>query len=215
MVAESYPKTTLVLVRHGQARASGGSYDRTTPLSHLGRRQAAALASELLAGDAIHALYASPFPRAVETAEFLRDTLGLELVVDPRLAEFELDATTIENVVERLDLLIWKPEHKSASGETLAGFCTRVATFCEEVARLHPGERVAVVSHAGSIEAKIRWALGIGSEISWGHGFEIPNASITELEHWPKGRAQGGAPRYTSLLRIGDTRHLGEMATDL
>ena len=207
---EQYPKTTLILIRHGQARDFG----RTAPLTDLGRRQVAALASELRAGQPVDVLYVSPFSRAVETAGLLSDRLGLESVVEPRLAEFELEGGTIENVEKRLDLLIWKPEHRSASGETLARFCTRVATFCEDVVRLHIGERVAVVCHDGTIGATIRWSLGIRPDAPWEHDFDIPNASITELEHWPDGRMRGGAPRYTSLLRVGDVKHLSGMATD-
>ena len=210
-MAEQYPKTTLILIRHGQAGwGNSTDYGRATPLTELGRRQATALASELRAGEPIDVLYTSAFQRAVETAEVLSDKLGLEPVVKPRLAEFELE----ETVEKRPDLLVWKPEHRSAPGETLAGFCTRVAAFCEEIVGLHRDHRVAVVSHAGTIGAQIRWALGIPPDAPWGHDFEAPNASITELEHWPQGRIEGGAPRYTSVLRVGDVRHLGEIATD-
>ena len=209
-MAQQYQKTTLILVRHGQAVGFG----RTAPLTDLGRRQAAAVASELQAAEPIDAVYTSPFSRAVETAELVSDKLGLEPVVDPRLAEFEIEGSTIESVEKRLDLLIWKPEHRSASGETLMEFCARVASVCEEIVRQHVGQRVVIVSHAGTIGAQVRWSLGIGPEARWEHDFEAPNASITELEHWPDGRVKGGAPRFTVLLRVGDVNHLGGMATD-
>ena len=209
-MAEQYSKTTLVLIRHGQA----ADFGRTAPLTDIGRRQVAALASELRAGEPFDALYSSPFSRAVETAEPLCEQLGLESVVEPRLAEYELEGATIETVKKRLDLLIWKPDHRSASGETLAEFCTRVTTFCEEVVRLHVGQRVAIVSHDGTTGAIIRWSLRIGPDAAWEHDFDIPNASITELEHWPHGRIRGGAPRYTALLRVGDVKHLTGIATD-
>ena len=210
-----YPKTTLVLIRHGQASCGeGADYGRTAPLTDLGRRQVAALASELAAGEPVDALYTSPFSRAVETAEVLSSKLGLEPVVDARLAEFELQGATIETVEKRLDLQFWKPEHKSASGVTLSEFCTRVSASCQDLVRLHGDERLAVVSHEGTIGATIRWSLGIGPDAPWDHDFDVPNASITELEHWPHGRVKGGAPRYTSLLRVGDVKHLAGMATD-
>ena len=203
------------MIRHGQASwDKSADLGRTTPLADLGRRQVAGLASALRAGEPVDVLCTSPFSRAVETAELLSDKLGLRSVVDPRLAEFELEGATIENVEKRLDLLIWTPEHRSVSGETLARFCTRVADFCEEIVRLHVGERVAIVSHAGTIGATIRWSLGVGPDAPWEHDFDVSNASITELEHWPHGRVKRGAPRYTSLLRVGDVKHLGELATD-
>ena len=213
-VAEQYQKTTLILIRHGQASwGKSSDYGRKVPLTDLGRRQVAALALELQAGEPVDALYTSPFPRAVETAELVSDKLGLESVVEPRLAEFEVEGATIEMVMKRFDL-IWKPEHKSATGETLSQFCSRVSAFCDEIVKLHAGQRLAVVSHGGTIEATIRWSLGIGPDAPWEHDFEVPNASITELEHWPHGRVKGGPPRYTALLRFGDVRHLGDIATD-
>ena len=91
MVAEQYPKTTLVLIRHGQAIwGKRGDFGRTVPLTDLGRRQVTALASGMQAGEHVDALYVSPFRRAVETADILAHKLGLEAVVDLRLAEFEL-----------------------------------------------------------------------------------------------------------------------------
>ena len=152
--------------------------------------------------------------RALETAELLSGQIGLEPVVDPGLAEFQLPGATAENVEKRLDLQFWRPEHQSASGETLAGFAARVAATCEKIAGLHGNQRVAVVSHAGTIGATLRWSLGIGPDAAWDHDFEIPPASITELEYWPDGRVEGGAPRYTNIFRVGDTTHLGETATD-
>ena len=40
------------------------------------------------------------------------------------------------------------------------------------------------------------------------HDFPIANASITELIHWPQGRLDGGAPRYTEFVSIGSVAHL-------
>ena len=72
-----------------------------------------------------------------------------------------------------------------------------------------------IVSHDGTIGAQLRWSVGIKPGAPWEHDFEIANASVSVLEHWPYGRVRGGAPRYTALVRIGDVGHLGEMATDI
>lgn len=215
-MAEQYPKTTLLLIRHGQARAidGGATFGPTPPLSPLGRRQVASLASALRSYEPIDFLYTSPFTRAVQTADILGTELGLEQQTDPRLAEYQIPGATVETV-QNVDLLFWKPEHESATGETLEQFCGRVASFCDNVVRTHAGKRVAIVSHAGTIGAQLRWSVGMKPEASWEHDFETANASISVLEHWPYGRIKGGAPRYTSLLRVGDTDHLGDMATDI
>ena len=212
---EEYPATTMLLVRHAQARAGDSSrLGPDTPLSKLGRLQVEALASELVADAPVAAVYTSPLPRAVQTASLLCERLGLEAVLDPRLTEFEMGTKEVEAILGRPDLLIWHPEHR-ADDETLREFSARVAAFCDEVVERHPDERLAVVSHAGTIDATLRWALGITPDSPWQHEFEVANASITELEFWPRGRIQGGAPRYAVLRRVGDVTHLDDLVSEI
>ena len=212
--------TTLVLVRHGQARAESGAYDEDTPLSALGRRQAEAVAAELAAKGGTAALYTSPFRRAAQTARPISERLGLEAVVDERLAEFSLgplETLSPQQILqERPDLLFWRPEHVGVEGgETLRDFSTRVAAFCQEAVRKHGGEQVVVVSHAGTTDAVLRWALGLGPDAPWQMECDVSNASITVLKVWPHGRIQGGAPRHAAIGPIGDAAHLGALASDL
>ena len=94
-------------------------------------------------------------------------------------------------------------------------FSIRVAHFLDEAVERHLGERVAVVTHSGTIDAALRWSLGLAHEHSWQHEFNIPNGSITEVEFWPRGRVKGGSPRYANLRSIGEVTHLGGLATDL
>ena len=207
----------LLLIRHCQARARGSSkIGRTTPLSKLGHRQAAALASCIGAGEHPVAVYTSPLRRATETTAHICEKLGLNAIVDPRLAEFELGTMPLGLVQARPDLLLWRPEHRGTDGVSLSEFSTRIAAFCDEIVSKHLGERVAVISHAGTIEAALRWALGIPPNLPWMHEFEcLANASITELEFWPRSRVEGGAPRYAAFRRVGDITHLGDLTTDI
>ena len=215
-LSEDYRTTVLVLVRHGQARVGDDlSLGPKTPLSRLGLRQAALVASELARRSPHTAVYVSPLPRAVESAAPICERLGLEAVVDPRLTEFDLGPATVESVEERPDLLVWRPEHTGADGETLGQFSARVAAFCEEVVDRHLGERVVVVSHAGTMDAVLRWSMGIAATSPWVHDFKIANASITEIELWPRGRVLGGAPRHAILKRVGDVAHLNGLVTDI
>src|SRR5215210_843621 len=215
-MSEEYPATTLLLIRHAQARAADSSLlGPDTPIGQLGRLQVAALVSKLVAAAPPAVVYTSPLPRAVQTASLVCERLGLEAVLDPRLTEFEMGTQEIEVILERPDLLIWHPEHRAADGETLREFSARVAAFCDEVVERHPGERIVVVSHAGTIDATLRWALGITPDSPWQHEFEVANASITELEFWPHGRIRGGASRYTVLRRVGDVTHLDDIVSEI
>lgn len=216
MISSIRWRTTLILIRHGQARSRDGSYDANTPLSGLGRLRAEAVAEALVGETTSAAIYTSPYPRALETSEPLCRRLGLEPVVDPRLAEFDLEAGSFEAVEQRPDLVIWHPEHRGvAYGETLGEFSGRVADFCDEVAERHRNGRVPIFAHSGTIDAVLRWSLGFEASSPWQHEFDLGNASITEIETWPHGRVQRGAPRYAVLPRIGDVTHLEGLASEL
>ena len=211
-----FQATNLLIVRHGQRDSSRlRRINLNPPLSALGRRQAVAVAAALLNGPALDAVYTSPLARALETATVIADHLGLETSIDDRLAEFQVDLDAETSPPGRPDLLAWHPDHAGTDGVTLAEFASRVAEFHSEVVERHPGQRVAVISHAGTIDATLRWALGIDPRSPWQHEFDLPHASITEIEFWPQGRIVGGAPRYAVLNRIGDARHLGAMSTDI
>jgi len=209
------PSVTLVFVRHGQQEAVDGAIGRQSPLSELGRRQAVALAAALAAGPKLAAVYSSPLPRAVETTGAICTRLSLTSTLEARLMEFELGVMPVEQLANRRDLLIWRAGDSGADGETLASFCRRVGDCCDEIAQRHLGERVAIVSHAGTIDAAVRWALDIAPERPWQHEVEVQHASITEIEFWPRGRIDGGSPRYAVMRRLNHTVHLEELASDL
>ena len=215
-MAEEHSATTLLLIRHGQARAGDGSYGPDTPLSELGRNQAEKLAQSLSHDPVPVAVYTSPFARALETAVPLCQKRSLSPIPDLRLREFELGATSLHEAQQRPDLVLWKPDHRGVQGgETLEEFSARVATVCNEVADQHQGECVAIFAHAGTIDAAIRWSVGLTPSTPWQHEFDLTNASITEIVVWPEGRVSGGAPRYSFLRRIGDVAHLSELVSEI
>ncbi len=209
------PRTTLILARHAQARSRDGSYDRHTPLSDLGWRQAAALAMHLLEPRPA-VVYSSPWTRAAETAAPLCERLDVAPVIDDRLVEFELPGQTLESARVRPDLVVWEADDRGVEdGESLREFSLRVAHFFEEIVGRHLGKRVVVVSHSGTMDAAVRWAIGIPPSSPWQHDLLCPNACITELEVWPRGRVPGGSPRYAAIRRVGDVGHLGDLASEM
>ena len=46
------------------------------------------------------------------------------------------------------------------------------------------------------------------TDAAWTTEVEAPHASVSELQHWPKGQDLRGAPRHTLVARLGDVRHL-------
>ena len=85
----------------------------------------------------------------------MANQLGLEVLIDNRLAEFDVDMGLATSVEERPDLLVWHPDHKGADGRTLSQFASTVAAFHEEVVDKHPGQRIAMICHAGTIASAL------------------------------------------------------------
>jgi probable phosphoglycerate mutase len=137
--------TTLLLVRHGETdwNAEGrlqGHTDR--PLNDFGRRQAKELA-ERLAGDGADAIYASDLSRAKETAAIVGERLGLTVVIDPDLREKSWGTWEGLTGDERV--------HVELVGESTLEHQERVMAAVDRIVRRHPGERVVVVTHGGSL----------------------------------------------------------------
>jgi broad specificity phosphatase PhoE len=204
------PSTRIFLVRHAQSDASvndGG-------LTELGLRQAKNLAVAL--GPTIReALLSSPLRRAVQTASAMNRLFS---ILDD-LQEFRFGAAapdTAEMVAERTDLTLWRSDHGFPGGETLGKFQGRVGRVLEKLVVEHPDGTVVAVTHSGFIDAALRWVYRVSSYADWTTEAVLPNASITEIEHWPSGRHPSGAPAFTLVHRVGDVSHLrAEEITDI
>jgi broad specificity phosphatase PhoE len=137
--------TTLLLVRHGETdwNADGrlqGHTDR--PLTDYGRRQARKLAEELEDED-LDAIYSSDLARARETAEIVGARLGLPVVLDPDLREKDWGNWEGLTAVER--------DRVEFVGESTEAHHDRILGALRRIAELHPGGRVLVVTHGGSM----------------------------------------------------------------
>jgi probable phosphoglycerate mutase len=196
----------LLLVRHGHIDPAV-PLGLDSPLSPRGAAQADWLGPGL-GGEGITTLLASPVRRALETARRLSRPLGLEVGVELALSEFLLgwegERSYDDVQISGAHLAIWHPEHRGGE-ESLADFQTRVtALLTAVVLRAAPGDTVALVTHAGVIDAALRWAWGLTSRNPWLAEAELPHCSVTEIRHWPRGRHPEGAPRYSVITRIGD-----------
>lgn len=178
----------VLLVRHGQTDANlepirvQGRLD--VPLNQTGRRQAVELADRV-AGLGLRALYSSDLSRARETAAAVAERTGLEVIVDPRLAEgwrgrweghLFADIATQEPEAyaawRRADEGFRFPE-----GESLAEHRARTSAVLADV-REGPLPAL-VVTHGGTIRLALIEARGL--DLSAFHGFEVPNAEPIAL----------------------------------
>lgn len=198
MVLDREPVRVL-LVRHGEQRT-----DAPDPsLSDRGAAQAQAVAAALgLTRE--DRLVSSTLRRAVETAR----ATGHEPEQVRDLDEFRFGPEwTWQQGDEREDLALWLPEHR-AGAESLEEFQTRVEVALDRLLADAPRGRLVVVVHSGVCDALVRWVIGAAPGTPWTAEVVVPHGSITELHHWPHGRHPSGAPRHTSVVRLGDVAHL-------
>lgn len=91
---------SLILVRHAQAgsRSDFDGDDLLRPLSGRGRHQAADIAGTILdvTGSRVASIVTSPYRRCIETVAPLGAALGVDIVVDPMLAEGPTDTARAE-----------------------------------------------------------------------------------------------------------------------
>ena len=156
----------LILVRHAEpVRIVDADGPADPPLAERGVRQAAALAS-YLGEEPIGGVWSSPLVRARQTAEPLAAALGVDVVVDSELAEWDREATSyipIEELKASGDGR-WAAMVEGSfeeSGVDPVAFRAGVVTAIEHIVTGNPGGSVAVVCHGGVINAYLAHVLGI------------------------------------------------------
>jgi len=212
-VADEEPTPTrLVAIRHGESKSTVGRFvggpRSCTGLSELGVRQCRRLAERLAASGELRGahLYASHYPRAIETAELIAPALGdPPVVVEDGFGEHDpgadCDGLTFEEFLERHGMPDWESDAYAVTfpgGETIADLHHRVGQALARVTARHVGETIVVCCHGGVINAILRQALRAPST----GDFELftTNTSITELVLVRPGRWR--------LLRYNDAGHL-------
>jgi probable phosphoglycerate mutase len=145
--------TRLILCRH----AKPGDAERRGALARSLRHQP------------LSAVYTSPLARALETAEPIAAAHGLEPVQMRDLREIdrgEAGGLTFDELPEEIreELLHRPTEVRLPGGETYGELRQRVCDSLDEIVARHPGETVAVVTHAGPIRAALATWLCAGPE---------------------------------------------------
>ena len=160
-------KTRVYLIRHADVenprRLLYGHLDGFQ-LSELGRAQALAVGDRLRSAD-LKRIVHSPLARAVETAELINSRLAVPAILeaDPELREAEfsryLQGLPYWQIPVRRPLWF---VHKARRGllpgdEAIEHLGGRVLSVMKRLATEHPGETMAIVSHADPLQAA--WLL--------------------------------------------------------
>jgi broad specificity phosphatase PhoE len=171
----------MLLIRHGQSEFNVVySVTRVDPgirdplLTATGREQARA-AAEALAGEGLARLIASPYTRALETAEIIAEILDLPITVDARVGERAAFACDIGSPIAQLrarwprltlDHLddVWWPEHE----ESEAALDRRSEGFRSAMALAEDWASAGVVTHWGFIRSLT--------------GLTVPNGAVLRID---------------------------------
>ena len=160
-------KTRVFLIRHADVenprRLLYGHLDGFQ-LSALGRAQALAVGDRLRSTD-LKRIVHSPLARAVETAELINSRLASLAILeaDPELREAEfsryLQGVPFWQIPVRRPLwLVHKAKRGLLPGdEAIENLGGRVLSVMKRLAVEHPGETMAIVSHADPLQAA--WIL--------------------------------------------------------
>lgn len=184
-------ETRLILIRHGETddnvagRVAGW---RESALTERGRAQVEQVATHVAARYRPVAVYASPLRRAKETADVLAGRLGLVVQVYPGLREIsfgDVEGLTLPELRERFPELLVRAVKADdedmgwPNGETRRQFQTRVRGAFDAIARAHPGQTIAIVTHGGVV-SRLLADIAEGQPGRWS-AYESANCSVAEI----------------------------------
>lgn len=185
--------TKFIIVRHGQSKANEGGYlagVTDAPLSTLGEKQAAAVSEYVLKAYNVDVVYSSPLERACNTVKGVADALGLPIIKDDKLMEFdfgEWEGLDLEEIKEKFDNGYGKWAKDPGvvvphGGESMAHLQSRVVEKLKEIGEKEDGKTVLIGSHSSVIRALQCYIQGLPltkmKNTPW-----VVNGSFTELNY--------------------------------
>jgi probable phosphoglycerate mutase len=197
-LADAGPPLPVLLLRHGATdltaeRRFCGRTDAA--LSALGVAQAAAAAAALAGRGDVARVISSPLQRALRTAEAVAGACGVDLDVEPDLAETDFgdwEGLTLAEITQGWPELARRwlsdPALAAPGGESLADAERRAWAARDRVLASRAGQSgaVVVVSHVTPIKGWTRAA--ILAEPGALFRLHLDAASITEIHHHADGR---------------------------
>lgn len=189
----------VLLIRHGHYERTGGLGDTVWGLSPLGRRQAIKAGRRLArivqsASERLDGVYASPWPRATQTAQVAAREMALHSVrIKPYLHEIvPLVADEQQKKPSPFGLKATSPEDRDAAHRQIDRVHGR---FFKAPRRK---SIVVIFTHGNLVRYLVARTLGLPYE-SW-TSMDIAHCGITELRVYPNG--------FEALIRFNETGHL-------
>ena len=190
----------LLLIRRGlpvtvDNRATGIEAD--PGLSELGLRQAEALA-DWLTNERIDAIYASPKSRARQTVEPLASRLGVDVIVEPLVNEYdqgELEYIPIEHLKAAGDPR-WEAMMNGDDLPNPEVFQAQVVKGIERIITANRGRTVVVGCHGGVVSAYLA------------HLLDIQRVMFYEAHYTSVARVAASSAGHRSVRSMNELGHL-------
>lgn len=204
-------KTTLLLIRHGQTPWNTlGKIQGCTDidLEETGVIQAKLLSQKLDVN--LSAIYTSPLKRAFDTATILGAPYHLKPIKEERLREINFgswEGLNFKEVATRYpdDYTKWRTDALQGpmtDGEGSLKNCSlRGREIILDIAKKHPGETVAIVSHGGFIKASILGLFDL--QMTMYHQMAMGNTCVNTICF--------DENLHPILMRLNDTSHLDSL----
>jgi broad specificity phosphatase PhoE len=181
----------ILLIRHGSTDPLGRVLYGRMPGVHLnaeGRRQAEAVALAVKGRYALSEVVASPMERTRETAQFIADGQGLNIITEDEINEIDFGGWMGESFDELQHREDWKLYNESRStawppgGESMMEVQARAWRALARIMDRHRQQQnvtVAAISHGDVVRALLLLLLGMA--IDHIHRLEIAPASVSEI----------------------------------
>lgn len=172
---EKEATTRILFVRHGKTDFPTDRIycdDREDPKLNAEGRAHATFAANLLASQAVEAIYTSPSNRTRMTAEIIAEGLGAPIAEIEELRERRFgvwDGLYFSQIAQDYpdDYQAWRQDivhYTPNGGETIPQLKDRVVSVVEQLVSKHKSRLVVVVSHVGPIRVALADAMKIPME---------------------------------------------------
>lgn len=160
--------TELFIIRHGEYTFNPDEEPYERGLTEQGIKQAEQLRERLTKTGEFKAevLISSPLARAIETAQIIAPALGLPIIQDSNMEEWNNYDGSPGNKEFLANLKEIPPAQLALTspypgGQSYAEFALRVCTALNRIVHEHAGKKIIIVAHGGIMEASFIYAYGL------------------------------------------------------
>ena len=182
--------TTVLLIRHAHTHAVGSWLAGRLPgvaLSPAGVTQAERLGERLAASVELKAIYTSPLERAYETAAAIARHQHAHLEECDELSEIDFGSWTGRTFAELDTDPAWRAFNQTRAtagipgGEQPGDVQRRIVGAIARLARLHPGQTIAIVSHADVLRFALLHYRSMSLDLYYCFQVEPGSVSVVRL----------------------------------